>query len=141
MPDDQATVAVPLLAGQRWWHPEPAEFGPVHNPSTGEVIAQVAHGTAQDIGNAVAVAQRAFTGEWRKFGPGERAIYSENPGQDLKSGRADSYRPTKIDESWINEQPPDDDNAPAPGAVVRETPTAAPGAQNAPPAPPVKPEE
>jgi len=33
-------------------------------------------------------------------GPGERAVYSENPNEDLKTGRADSYRPTKIDESW-----------------------------------------
>ena len=33
-------------------------------------------------------------------GPGERAVYSENPGEDLKTGRADKYRPTKIDESW-----------------------------------------
>lgn len=73
-------------------------------------------------------------------GPGERSIYSENPGQDLKSGRADSYRPTKIDESWINEQPPDDDNAPAPGAVVTP-PTTAPAPSNAPAAPPVQPGE
>ena len=33
-------------------------------------------------------------------GPGERAVYSENPNEDLKTGRADTYRPTKIDESW-----------------------------------------
>jgi uncharacterized protein YcbK (DUF882 family) len=33
-------------------------------------------------------------------GPGERALYSENPSEDLRTGRADSYRPTKIDESW-----------------------------------------
>ena len=33
-------------------------------------------------------------------GPGERAVYSENPSEDLKTGRADTYRPTKIDESW-----------------------------------------
>jgi len=80
-------------------------------------------------------------------GPGERAIYSENPSQDLKSGRAETYRPTKIDESWINEQPPDDDRSPAPGAVVSTAPpsslttpsaeTAAP--ENAPPSPAVKP--
>lgn len=80
-------------------------------------------------------------------GPGERAMYSENPGQDLKSGRAESYRPTKIDESWINEQPPDDDRSPAPGAVVSTAtppssatrPTGAPAPENAPPSPPVKP--
>jgi uncharacterized protein YcbK (DUF882 family) len=33
-------------------------------------------------------------------GPGERAVYSENPNEDLRSGRADKYHPTKIDESW-----------------------------------------
>jgi uncharacterized protein YcbK (DUF882 family) len=37
-------------------------------------------------------------------GPGERAVYSENPGDDLKTGRADSYHPTKIDESWAADE-------------------------------------
>jgi uncharacterized protein YcbK (DUF882 family) len=37
-------------------------------------------------------------------GPGERAIYSDNPNDDLKSGRADSYKPTKIDESWASDE-------------------------------------
>src|SRR5262245_26538594 len=36
-------------------------------------------------------------------GPGERANYSENPNEDLKSGRADTYKPTKIDESWASD--------------------------------------
>lgn len=45
----------------------------VMNPATGETLAQVAQGTAQDIDAAVATAQRAFTGEWGGFGPGERA--------------------------------------------------------------------
>jgi hypothetical protein len=36
-------------------------------------------------------------------GPGDRAVYSETPGVDLQTGRADSYRPTRIDESWIRE--------------------------------------
>jgi uncharacterized protein YcbK (DUF882 family) len=58
-------------------------------------------------------------------GPGERAVYSENPNSDLKSGRADSYHPTKIDESWAADetsvtdgagmnQGPAKDEAPAP---------------------------
>jgi uncharacterized protein YcbK (DUF882 family) len=34
-------------------------------------------------------------------GPGERAVYSATPDQDLRSGRADSYHPTKIDDSWV----------------------------------------
>jgi uncharacterized protein YcbK (DUF882 family) len=36
-------------------------------------------------------------------GPGERAVYSENPNEDLKTGRADQYKPTKIDESWVDD--------------------------------------
>jgi uncharacterized protein YcbK (DUF882 family) len=36
-------------------------------------------------------------------GPGERAVYSANPADDLRSGRADKYHPTKIDSSWANE--------------------------------------
>ena len=50
-------------------------------------------------------------------GPGERAVYSENPDEDLKSGRADQYRPTKIDESWAN------DASDKPEAVTPETAT------------------
>jgi uncharacterized protein YcbK (DUF882 family) len=49
-------------------------------------------------------------------GPGERAVYSENPGGDLKSGRADTYHPTKIDESWAADEtstPPDPGASPA----------------------------
>jgi hypothetical protein len=33
-------------------------------------------------------------------GPGERAIYSAAPTDDLKSGRADRFHPSKIDRSW-----------------------------------------
>jgi hypothetical protein len=36
-------------------------------------------------------------------GPGERSVYSENPKDDLRTGRADQYRPTKIDESWADD--------------------------------------
>jgi uncharacterized protein YcbK (DUF882 family) len=37
-------------------------------------------------------------------GPGERAVYSEKPNDDLKTGRADTYHPTKIDESWAADE-------------------------------------
>jgi uncharacterized protein YcbK (DUF882 family) len=40
-------------------------------------------------------------------GPGERAVYSATPDQDLKNGRADSYHPTKIDGSWVRDQQQD----------------------------------
>jgi uncharacterized protein YcbK (DUF882 family) len=36
-------------------------------------------------------------------GPGERAMYSPTPDQDLRSGRADRYHPTKIDGSWTGD--------------------------------------
>jgi len=36
-------------------------------------------------------------------GPGERAVYSENAQADVKSGRADTYKPTKIDSNWAAE--------------------------------------
>jgi uncharacterized protein YcbK (DUF882 family) len=45
-------------------------------------------------------------------GPGERAIYSATPDQDLRNGRADAYHPTKIDSSWAD-APGDSPPAPA----------------------------
>ncbi len=36
-------------------------------------------------------------------GPGERSIYSETPNQDLKDGRAETYHPSKIDSSWVED--------------------------------------
>ena len=42
------------------------------NPSTGEVLASVAEGDAEDIDRAVAAARRAFNGPWGKFKPFQR---------------------------------------------------------------------
>src|SRR5262249_48631752 len=42
-------------------------------------------------------------------GPGERAIYSGNAAEDLKSGRAESYHPTKIGEDFLDDAPPPSD--------------------------------
>jgi aldehyde dehydrogenase (NAD+) len=42
------------------------------NPSTGEVLAEVADGAARDVDLAVAAARRAFEGPWRRFKPFER---------------------------------------------------------------------
>jgi len=36
-------------------------------------------------------------------GPGERAMYADDPVADLKSGRADAFKPTTIDRSWAND--------------------------------------
>src|SRR5215510_12016209 len=42
------------------------------NPSTGETLAMVAEGDAEDINRAVVAARRAFEGPWSKFKPYDR---------------------------------------------------------------------
>ena len=42
------------------------------DPATGEVLAHVAEGGAEDIDRAVAAARAAFNGPWSKFKPAER---------------------------------------------------------------------
>jgi uncharacterized protein YcbK (DUF882 family) len=37
-------------------------------------------------------------------GPGENALYSDNPSEDLRSGRADSFRPAFIDPAWAERE-------------------------------------
>jgi uncharacterized protein YcbK (DUF882 family) len=66
-------------------------------------------------------------------GPGERALYSAAPGDDLKTGRADRFHPSKIDSSWVDDaagggdadSPPPPAERPAPQpmpAVPSESP-------------------
>ena len=43
-----------------------------HNPATGELLATVAEGDAEDVNRAVAAARRAFEGPWSKVKPFER---------------------------------------------------------------------
>jgi aldehyde dehydrogenase (NAD+) len=45
-----------------------------HNPATGELLATVAEGDAEDINRAVAAARRAFEGPWSKAKPYERQM-------------------------------------------------------------------
>jgi malonate-semialdehyde dehydrogenase (acetylating)/methylmalonate-semialdehyde dehydrogenase len=56
---------VPLLAGDQWWSPEAAEYGPVFNPSCGEIIARVPLGGAAEVDRAVQAAAKAFPA-WSK---------------------------------------------------------------------------
>jgi uncharacterized protein YcbK (DUF882 family) len=56
-------------------------------------------------------------------GPGERAVYSESPTQDLQSGRADSYHPTKIDESWAADETSVPEGASANAATAQPSQT------------------
>jgi uncharacterized protein YcbK (DUF882 family) len=62
-------------------------------------------------------------------GPGENALYSDNASEDMRSGRAESFRPTKIDPSWAEREddaPPPAVGAPgAAGQVTAKVPAAA----------------
>jgi phenylacetaldehyde dehydrogenase len=42
------------------------------NPATGETLARVAEGDAEDINRAVSAARRAFDGEWSRLTPSDR---------------------------------------------------------------------
>ncbi|MCA9122047.1 MAG: CoA-acylating methylmalonate-semialdehyde dehydrogenase [Planctomycetaceae bacterium] len=58
--------------GGRWIGANAAKTVPVHNPSTGEVIAETPLSSAVDVDNAVAAANHAFA-HWRRTPPPKRA--------------------------------------------------------------------
>ena len=51
---------VPTLIGDLWTEPQVKQFTPVHQPSTGEVIARTPHCVEVDVDLAVSAAQEAF---------------------------------------------------------------------------------
>jgi len=57
-----------------WIESKSTVFGDVYNPATGEKIAKVAYGTAEDVDMAVKAAKEAFA-EWRETPPLTRARY------------------------------------------------------------------
>ena len=60
-----------LIDGQ-WIDAASGKRFETHNPATGELLATVAEGDAEDINRAVAAARRAFEGPWSKVKPYER---------------------------------------------------------------------
>lgn len=61
-----------LFIGGGWRAGGGGETIPVENPSTGEVIAAIARGTAEDVDAAVAAAQAALDGAWGAMTATER---------------------------------------------------------------------
>lgn len=62
-----------LLIGGKWVDAASGKTFETVNPSTGEVIAQIAEGGREDVDRAVAAARQAFdAGPWRKFKPYDR---------------------------------------------------------------------
>lgn len=64
--------SVPLYVGGDWRHSNHTATTPVHNPSTGDVIAETPMCTAGDVAAAVEAADRAFPAWW-ETPPTERA--------------------------------------------------------------------
>jgi aldehyde dehydrogenase (NAD+) len=63
-----------MLIGNQWVNSASGKTFESINPATGEVLATVAEGDAEDINRAVAAARRAFEGPWSKFKPYERQM-------------------------------------------------------------------
>ena len=61
-----------MLIDGKWVEAASGKTFETRNPATGEVLATVAEGDAEDIDRAVAAARRAFDGPWSKFKPFER---------------------------------------------------------------------
>jgi aldehyde dehydrogenase (NAD+) len=77
---DVMTTRHPFLDGKpkrmfidgRWVEAASGKTFETINPSTGEVLATVAEGDAEDIDRGVTAARRAFGGPWSRFKPFER---------------------------------------------------------------------
>src|SRR5258708_6700357 len=67
--------ATKLLNNGKWVDSVSGKRFPTINPSTGEVITQVAESDAADVDKAVAAARAAFDkGPWRKMSAAERGV-------------------------------------------------------------------
>ena len=62
-----------MLIGGKWLEAASGKTFETRNPATGEILAHVAEGDAEDIDRAVAAAREAFNGPWSKFKPARTA--------------------------------------------------------------------
>ena len=64
----------PMLINGKWVAAVSGKTFPTYNPSTGEVLANVAEGDKEDMNRAVAAARAAFQkgSPWKKMTPSER---------------------------------------------------------------------
>ncbi len=63
-----------LFIGGKWVEAASGKTFDTYDPATGEVLARVAEGGAEDIDRAVAAARKSFeAGDWRDLPPAERA--------------------------------------------------------------------
>src|SRR2546428_10974418 len=80
-----------LFIGGRWVEAASGKTFETINPATGEVLARVAEGSAEDIDRAVAAARSSFDrGAWRDLPPAERAKLLWQGG-DMLGGRGTEF--------------------------------------------------
>src|SRR5712664_513104 len=63
-----------MLIDGKWVDAASGKTFETRNPATGELLARVAEGDAEDINRAVAAARRAFAGPWSRLKPNERQV-------------------------------------------------------------------
>jgi aldehyde dehydrogenase (NAD+) len=63
-----------MLIGGKWLEAASGKTFETRNPATGELLANVAEGDAEDIDRAVAAAREAFNGPWSKVKPAQRQV-------------------------------------------------------------------
>lgn len=96
--DRIATLAVrPLFIDGQWRLGSDGEAADDINPATGAVFARVAQASAQDVGDAIAAAQRAFPA-WAAMLAGEREALLLRAA-DVIASRADAIRDLIIEEN------------------------------------------
>src|SRR5437879_13199964 len=80
-----------LFIGGRWVEAAGGETFETIDPATGEVLARVAEGGAEDIDRAVASARRSFDrGPWRALPPAERSKVL-GQGGDMLDERSNAF--------------------------------------------------
>ena len=63
-----------MLIGGKWLEAASGKTFESRNPATGELLAHVTEGDAEDIDRAVAAAREAFNGPWSKVKPAQRQL-------------------------------------------------------------------
>ena len=79
-----------MLIGGQWVDAASGRTFATHDPATGQVITNVAHGEAADIDRAVAAARAAYEGPWSRMKPNERERLIWRVG-DILSERAEIF--------------------------------------------------
>lgn len=71
---DDAQARFPLIINGQKCDPTSGTYVDVHNPATGQVVAEAAMGSSSDLDSAVAAARDAFNNrEWRDMNPSDRS--------------------------------------------------------------------